>query len=157
MKLEEATALANKILEEISPFCERCEVAGSVRRRRPEVHDVDIVLIPRAFMWQSLINRLVQRGAVVVLQGSRLARLNIDGQQVDLYVASPDNWGTILLIRTGSAKHNIKLMNRARKMGLKFSAVRGVLRGNEVLAAKTEEEIFRVLNLEFKAPEEREE
>jgi DNA polymerase/3'-5' exonuclease PolX len=48
LKLEEALALAKTVLEVLAPFCERVEVAGSIRRLRPEVNDIDIVAIPQA-------------------------------------------------------------------------------------------------------------
>jgi len=156
MKIDEAIALANRVLEEIRPFCERCEVAGSIRRRRPEVRDIDIVLIPRPLMWQRIINKLVEKGAKVVIRGSKLARVVLERVQVDLNVASPENWGTILLIRTGSAYHNIRLMNRARSLGLKFSAARGIMKDSKVVASRTEEEIFDALEMDYLAPEDRE-
>jgi len=156
MKLDEAMTLANQVLEIIRPLCERCEVAGSIRRRRPDVHDIDIVLIQRPLMWHRIVNKLVEKGARVVIRGSKLARLALDGVQVDLYVTSSENWGTILLIRTGSAYHNIKLMNRAREMGLKLSAAMGVMKEGKVVASRTEEEIFHALGMHYAAPESRE-
>lgn len=47
MKLERATIIADKVVTALRPLCERIEIAGSVRRARPEVNDVDLVLLPR--------------------------------------------------------------------------------------------------------------
>jgi len=47
MKLQQAETIAKNFLSEIKEFCERIEIAGSIRRKKPEVNDIDIVLIPR--------------------------------------------------------------------------------------------------------------
>ena len=46
MDLEYALPIANQVVEKLAPFCQRIEVAGSIRRRRPFVHDIDLVVIP---------------------------------------------------------------------------------------------------------------
>ena len=50
MKLKDAEELAKRIVEHIRPHCERVEVAGSIRRKKSEVRDIDLVLIPKPFM-----------------------------------------------------------------------------------------------------------
>src|SRR3990167_7360212 len=47
MELARAQEIAAQVLAELSPFCERCEIAGSIRRRKPEVGDIEIVAIPK--------------------------------------------------------------------------------------------------------------
>jgi DNA polymerase (family 10) len=83
-----------------------------------------------------------------------------DGFQVDVYRARPETWGVILLVRTGSKDHNVKLCTLARSKGLKLSASEGlVTQGGfgQVIASKTEEEIFSALGLEYIEPNYREE
>ena len=68
MRLEEASVLAHDIVEAIKHLCDpgKIEVAGSIRRQRPEVNDIDIVLIPQEWMWQNIAHVLKHRlGATI--------------------------------------------------------------------------------------------
>lgn len=164
MKLQEAERLAFKILQVIEPCCENVQVAGSVRRRRPEVHDIDIVVIPKPFMWGRI--PILMRSELYAkpgIGGPELIRMYVpfanspDGQaQVDFYAATAQTWGIILLIRTGSTDHNIRLCTHAKALGMMLSASRGVLEKGMVVASKTEEEIFKALILPYVAPGDRE-
>jgi DNA polymerase/3'-5' exonuclease PolX len=46
MELKRAQEIASQVITKLAPYCERIEVAGSIRRRRPFVHDIDVVVIP---------------------------------------------------------------------------------------------------------------
>jgi DNA polymerase (family 10) len=165
MKLEDAEQLANQIVHTIKHLCdsEHIMVVGSIRRRCPEVKDIDIVLIPQAWMWNTIIQTLKTNWlAEVVEAGQELARLKVptdatsEPVQVDIYRARPETWGVLLLIRTGSIEHNIKLCSRARAMNMMLSAKKGVIKDGKVVASRTEEEIFKALEMDFVEPEKRE-
>lgn len=181
MRLVEAWPLAQKVCVALAPFCERVEVAGSVRRGKAEVGDVDIVAIPKAVempgglfgcmpydadhVWKDLIPiALLKAGFTDEAMGPELLRFSrqSDAFQVDVYRARAETWGVILLIRTGSKEHNVKLCALAKSKGLMLSASRGVIRWNsppepeEVIASRTEEEIFKALGLAFVEPKNRE-
>ena len=161
MKLEEAGALADRIVHCLESLCVKIQVAGSIRRRRPEVHDIDIVLIPRPLRWSGIVNRLeTDLKATVTKAGAKLVSLNVPiGDTkfpVDLYRANPTTWGVLLLIRTGSKKHNVILCMRARALGMMLSAKDGLIKDDKVIASRTEESIFKALDLDWSAPEDRE-
>lgn len=163
----EVEPLAFKILGEIEPFCLKAEIAGSIRRRRGVVNDVDIVVLPRPGKddsWLTII-KTVRSGfdASTVKQGDKLAVLNVpfaskEGYvQVDLYRAEPDTWGILLLVRTGSKEHNVKLCNLAISKGLRLKYSVGLTdQRGLVVAGRTEEEVFAALGLPFIPPGERE-
>ena len=169
MKLEEATTLADQIVYSIWHLCdpEHIMVVGSIRRKRPEVHDIDIVLVPQSWMWNTIIQSLKNNmEARVVEAGQELVRLRVPSQnivttqpyvQVDIYRARPETWGVLLLIRTGSIQHNIMLCSRAQHIRMMLSAAKGVIKDGKVIASRTEEEIFKALNMDFVEPEKREE
>ena len=124
MKLEEAGLLADRIIHSIEHLCDpgKIEVVGSIRRKRPEVHDIDIVLIPQEWMWSMIIQKLkTHMLAHVVEAGPELARLKVptgatsEPMQVDIYHARPETWGVLLLIRTGSTQHNVMLCSAAQR------------------------------------------
>jgi DNA polymerase (family 10) len=176
MKLEDAKVLAEKICEVLQPFCERAEVAGSIRREKPEVNDIDVVALPKAVdlpgglcgivkvdpstVWKNLIpGALIKIGFDIEASGPELLRFafHLNGFQLDLYRARPGTWGVILLVRTGSKEHNVKLCGLAKSKGYKLSAAHGVLDCyGEVIAASTEEAIFKSLGLAFVEPKDRE-
>ena len=145
MDLTQASLLANKVLIALHPFCEGLKVAGSIRREKPEVHDIDIVAMPKVVMsstafgfpapcsadnvWTLLIPfELHKLGLKREISGPELIRCSFpDGFQVDIYRARPETWGIILLVRTGSKEHNMKLCALAKSKGLKFSVSRGIV------------------------------
>jgi len=154
MELEQGQKLANQIVELISPFCDRITIAGSIRRKKPQVRDVDIVLIPKPLLWSRIIATLQQKmDAKVLKQGNKVAQLTIGGINVDLYSATLETWESLLLIRTGSAEHNIKLSMQALKKGMKLTHS-GLAKDGKIIAS-TEKEIFEALGMEYVPPEER--
>jgi DNA polymerase/3'-5' exonuclease PolX len=154
MRREQAQELAQQIVKEISPFCDRIIVAGSIRRKKPKVRDVDIVLIPKPLLWPRIVATLQRKmDAKVLKQGEKVAQLTIGGINVDLYSATPETWEPLLLIRTGSAQHNIKLSMIAQKKGMKLTH-RGLMKNGEIIAS-TEEAIFKTLGMNYVPPEER--
>ena len=154
MELERAKAIAEEVIKRLSPYCQRIQVAGSVRRQKPLVKDIDLVLIP-SDPW-NLSHEIAGLGYSYAA-GDKLKRVSYNGVQVDLYYASEETWGMTLLVRTGSADHNIFLAARAKKMGLHFSVARGIEnKMGEVIASRTEEEVLSALGLNYIPPEERE-
>ena len=155
MRLQEAQKLAKQIVEQIFPHCERIEIAGSIRRRKVEIRDIDIVLLPKPFLWSRIIATLQRTmDAKVLKRGNSIAQLTIKGVNVDLYVASPETYEPLILIRTGSMLSNIQLSKRALSMGMKLSH-RGLIKNGRIIAS-TEKEIFEALGLSYVPPEERE-
>ena len=159
MKASEAQDIAERIVTALAPACERIEMAGSLRRRRADVHDIDLVLIPRDRL-KLLILLLELYGRKPEKIGEKYVMLkSFDGIQVDLYLATPATWVTLLLIRTGSKAHNIMLCTKARRLGMTLHADgRGLeeLREPFMVPIESEEEIFQSLHLPYREPWERE-
>jgi DNA polymerase (family 10) len=167
MILSAAQILAEKIATELQPFCSRLEIAGSIRRRRPEVRDIDLVCIPKGYAGRgAILTRCVQVSRLIKEGDQYVVFMLPGGFQLDLWFAhedipnlldvTPSNWGMLLLARTGSTEHNIWLARTAKVRGLHFNPHQGILRGDQVIASRTEEEIFSVLGLPFIRPEARE-
>jgi DNA polymerase (family 10) len=169
MDYEYALPVANKVKDILAPYCSRIEIAGSIRRRRPFTHDIDLVVIP-ANQGQ-FITALRALGPFKV-GGQKLIRVNYRPLALDIYVATPETWATLLLIRTGSAAHNIWMCELAKSKGMKLHADGSGLfrilsscdRGMAEhaphwelrVAGDTEESIFEALGIKYKKPEERE-
>lgn len=159
MDLKQAEDLGKQIISVLlTRHVEKAEIAGSVRRRRPQVNDLDIVVIPKTWMWASIPTALKHLDLEFV-RGKNEQFTFIhekDCFTVDIYRATPQTWGTLLLIRTGSKMHNIKLCMRARELGLMLSAKSGVLHDGVIIASRTEEEMFKALQMDYVPPEHRE-
>jgi DNA polymerase (family 10) len=132
------------------------DVAGSLRRRRETVGDLDILATSgdpgatvRAFVALPGVRE-------VVLQGDTKATVRYaPGIQVDLRVVDPESFGAALQYFTGSKDHNVHLRTIAREHGLKVNEY-GVYRGEARIAGRTEEEVYGALGLPWIPPELRE-
>lgn len=165
MELSKAQTIAKEVQEKLAPFCSRIQIAGSIRRKRPFVRDIDrdidMVLIPSN---QGAFIAALQTLGKIKMGGAKLIRCQLPQTMLDVYVATPDIWATLLLIRTGSAKHNIRLCSLAKQKGMKLHADgSGLFRvsllksePDERIAVDTERSIFEALGLAYKEPEERE-
>ena len=154
MLLETAQRLAETVKKRLAPYCSRIEVAGSVRRRKPRVKDIDFVLIPSDhWNFNQEVKNLGERRAA----GGKLIRVISGAYQIDLYIATPETWATLFLIRTGSAENNIRLCTRARELDMSLHADgSGLLNARgERIAGDTEQSIFNALGLKYQEPWER--
>ncbi len=154
MKLGQAQKVADEVIKRLSPYCQRIAVAGSIRRRTGWVNDIDLVLIPTD-LW-NLHQKITGLGPVK-MSGSKIMRVTVASIQVDLYVAEPETWATLLLIRTGSKENNIRLCSRAKDMGWHLAASGDGLfdENGQRIAGDTELSIYNALGLPFQRPEER--
>lgn len=160
MRLEEATTIAEKVKEILSPYCEKIEIAGSIRRRKPVVHDIDIVLIEKPEVWLVLSSQIASIGRIT-LNGNKIKSLwygdKESGIAIDIYIATPATWATLLLIRTGSKESNIRLASIAKRQGWHLKANGDGLfnEKGERIAGDTEESIYEALGIPYQEPEGR--
>ncbi|WP_255150801.1 DNA polymerase/3'-5' exonuclease PolX [Halorarius halobius] len=165
--LGDAQPLAERVMDHLraSDAVERVETAGSLRRWRPTVGDVDVLVATDDR--QAVVDRFVEFDAETIEAGTSKASLRANGIRVDLRVVVPDEWGSALLYFTGSKDHNIVLRNRAIERELKVNEygvfdVSGVddpdsgQRVGERVAGETEAAMYAALELPYIAPEMRE-
>jgi DNA polymerase/3'-5' exonuclease PolX len=172
-----ARDIAQDFIHQISTACDRIEIVGSLRRQKLGVNDIDLLVIPRFIQMEDETlfggpyreNQLDKQLSQLCLShdmeldanGSKIKRFlkTVDGDTVpiDLYIASEQTWWTLLLIRTGSRQHNIKLARRAMELQMHLKADGSGLHtaNGSIITVCSEEEIFQHLNLEYRAPEER--
>jgi DNA polymerase (family 10) len=138
---------------------EQIEFAGSYRRGKETVGDIDIVVVSSAA--NQVMDRLEQFPGWVntIARGDTKLSLRVDDQfQVDLRVVAAASFGAALLYFTGSKEHNVAIRGRARKMGLTVNEY-GVAKIDDVenyVAGRSEEEVYGALQLQWIAPELRE-
>lgn len=163
ISLVRAKDRAKEFCDWIQSYCSKFMVVGSIRRQRPEVNDVDIVAIPNLGGAVSILEwakspRGADAGVRLLKVGKTGMQFIFQGVQVDLYLATPETWWTLVIIRTGSASHNVKMCIEAKNKGWVLHVDgRGLYDGhNRRIEFNSEEEFFEKLGLPYKFPEERE-
>lgn len=156
MELSKAKIIADKYVEMLKPFCKRIEIAGSIRREKPEVGDIEIVCIRntkylRSF-WDAVDTLRKIKGSPI---GRYTQRVLSEGIKLDLFMCEKDNWGLIYAIRTGSADYSHNVL-AAGWVKAGFNSVDGRLfkNGKEVPVYE-EEDLFNLIGLEFVHPTKR--
>ncbi len=131
-------------------------VAGSYRRRKETVGDLDVlVTTSRPAEVVERFTRYPDVREVAVSGDTRAAVVLSGGLQVDLRVVDPAEYGAALMYFTGSKAHNIELRQRALERGWKLSEY-GLFKGERRIAGATEEEVYTKLGLAWIPPELRE-
>lgn len=150
MELRKAKVIADTVVKALEPYCDKIEVAGSIRRQKPTVNDIDLVLIPRD-RW-NLDVALMKMGNYK-MSGMKIARVDMDSIPLDIYFATPETFGTLLLIRTGSKENNIRLASLAKKRGWHLAASGdGLFNEKGERIADSEESIYQALKLRWQEP-----
>ncbi|HFD79756.1 MAG TPA: DNA polymerase/3'-5' exonuclease PolX [Gammaproteobacteria bacterium] len=157
-KLVVAAQYAEPLVEYLRSIdgVKQVEVAGSYRRARETVGDLDILATARN--GRRVIERFVAYDEVesVLSRGSTRATVILrSGLQVDLRVVPQKSYGAALYYFTGSRAHNIAVRRIAQKRGLKINEY-GAFRGDQRIAGATEEEMFAAVGLPWIPPELRE-
>jgi DNA polymerase (family 10) len=135
---------------------ETIDVAGSFRRKKETVGDIDILVISDEP--EQVMDHFVAYDQTETVYGKGKTKSSIrltSGIQIDLRVVPKENYGAALLYFTGSKAHNIALRRRAQERGWTINEYR-VSDGEHTLASRTEEEIFQKLELSYISPELRE-
>jgi DNA polymerase (family 10) len=158
--LKEAEKEARKIIARLKKLKEVIQIsaAGSLRRKRPTVGDIDILVASRDP--QKVIGAFTKiKGVKKVLAGggTKASIVLASGIQSDLRVLPPESWGAGLLYFTGSKQYNIELRRIAIKKGYKLSEY-GLFdrKTGKMVAGRTEQEVCRKLGVKWLGPEERE-
>lgn len=165
---KEALSLAEELLCLLRPSCQRIEVAGSLRRRRPEVGDIELVCIPKPqedlfgemqYYLFGIDQALEKSGLKRELDGPRQKRIKIGRTYCDLFITTPEKWGVIFTIRTGDSEFSRALVTSRQQGGLRPQGMcfhkGNVYQGNYLCETPGETDVFRVLGLPWLPPDQR--
>ena len=173
--------VAAELCAALKPACEKLVVAGSLRRRKPDVGDVEILYIGKtevrqdpADMFASItVNLADEVTAALEKSGVLERRKNVNGSEmygpknklmrhlatglpVDLFAATVENWHNYLVCRTGPADSNTRICMAAQERGWKWNPYgAGFSRDGEIRPMTSEEEVFAFVGLPYAQPEER--
>jgi len=164
--LDAAETQAEKIIEHLRdyPGVEKVTPAGSLRRGRETVGDLDILVTGKACCddteREKLIDHIIKLPGLmeIIARGENKVSFRLrGGMQVDVRFLAPESFGAAMQYFTGSKAHNVALRQRALKMGYTLSEYSLARLNNEKpVAGRTEEEIYAKLKLDYIPPEIRE-
>ena len=177
----EALAVAEELRDFLAGACKRIEIAGSLRRQREDVGDIELLCIPLELglaLGVDTLDRAIQtlmvhdvlalrpdvKGRTTYGSQNKLMLHVLSGIGVDIFSTTTEHWGMAMVVRTGSAEFNIKMMARFRQLGFQGHAYpwngKGKQHGsistpNGEIDCPTEEDVFRVLGWQYIDPRER--
>lgn len=141
---------------EAFPEVKKIEIAGSIRRKKETIGDIDILVV--SSKPARVTERFLQLPWIDHVYGTGPAKTNVrlkNGLDADLRVVPEESFGAALNYFTGSKEHNVALREIAIKKGLKLNEY-GLYQGKKMIAGKREEEIYKTLGLRYIEPELRE-
>jgi DNA polymerase (family 10) len=159
---QKADQVAQQLLEHLGecPSIENMEMAGSYRRRRETVGDLDVLVVSEDVA--DVMDRFAEFPQLTDTLARGDTKMSIrlrSGLQVDLRVVRKESFGAALQYFTGSKDHNVELRGRAKQRNLKINEY-GVFRTDsdreEYIAGATEDEVYAALDLPVIPPELRE-
>lgn len=179
----EALAVANILVQEFAGWVERITIAGSLRRGKPTVGDVELVLIPMFepakvsedfFNASPEVNRTEERIKLMCQFGTIKPRPNINGSiawgaknklavhcasgiPVDLFLTTAEAWFNYLVCRTGGAENNVRIASAAKKKGWMWHPYGSGYTdnyGNDIKVT-SERDVFELVGLPYLEPEQR--
>lgn len=180
--LADALAIANSLVGLLETWCERIIIAGSIRRRKATVGDIELVYVPKMADIQDPDNMFMKIPAPTIdlvirgleSQGILGRRLNIKGSEtygprnklmrhirsgigVDLFATTEACWFNYLVCRTGGSVSNIAIASAAQRLGFRWNPYGpGFSRYGDIRPMPTEEAVFAFVGLPYKEPWERE-
>ncbi len=147
--------IMEKVIQDF-PEVDQVIIAGSIRRRKETVGDIDILVVSENP--EKVMDRFVALPQVahVYAKGKTKTLVKLKNRlDADIRVVPQESFGTALNYFTGSKDHNVALREIAIKKGMKFNEY-GLFRGKKIIAGKTEEELYKALGLQYIEPEIRE-
>ena len=156
IKRSDAEILITPFLDYLDSELETITVAGSFRRKKETVRDIDLVAVStnpgeamNFFTKYDEVDRIISKGdtfSSVVLR---------TGLQVDLRLVDREAYGAALMYFTGSKEHAVALRTMAQERGLKLNEY-GIFRKDKLLASASEEQVYKILDMQYIDPELRE-
>lgn len=170
MQLEKAKAIAEELKTLLEPACERIETAGSIRRQKPEVRDIELLCIPRyiggvdqldwevrtLLSWGILGYRRNKRASIVYGPKNKLLLHRESGIGVDIFSTTEKCWPVALVVRTGGKITNQRIASAAIKKGWHLRAYGdGFDMPTGHIRCDSEREVFELVGLRYLQPWER--
>lgn len=167
-RLDQALEIAEPVFEFVKNLkgVQQCEIAGSLRRYRETIGDIDIIASANPAEVSAIFDAFTGHDLVVEILGRGDTKSSVrteNGRQVDLRIVKPEEYPAALMYFTGSKEHNIVMRQRARERGMALNEY-GLFKLNDdketdfdlPVATASESDIYQKLDLHFVPPAHRE-
>jgi DNA polymerase (family 10) len=174
MPYDEAMEIAQKYQKKVDPYVVRCAIAGSLRRKKETVGDIELCIKPSVIVTHDMFGYPIDHyhplddgaaeifGSVnFIANGPRLKRISLsEGITLDLFIVYPPaQWGYRYAICTGPAEYNRWLVTKKEQGGAMPSDLRSkggaIYRGSDKILMPRERDFFDALGLPWERPEDR--
>lgn len=161
LPLAEAEQIANELVEQVRsiPGVQRAELAGSLRRRKETIGDIDLIITAAVKDRKKIVRKFTSLPGVEKIIAAGTTKVSVVLQQkhiqVDARIVTNEEFGAAMLYFTGSKEHNIQLRSIAKERGLKINEYGIFTRQGKRVAGATEEEMYKYLGLQYIPPEQR--
>lgn len=180
---DEAYPIARDIKAALHPLCERIEIAGSIRRERATVGDIEILFVPKIEMRSDptslfaeelphdiaaeKINELVRAGILAKRLSTddreawgpknKLAVHTASGIPIDFFSTTIPNWWMSLVVRTGGRDTNLQLTTAALAKGMHLQAYGSgyKMQNQMIIPARSERDVFDIVGVRYEEPKYR--
>lgn len=163
MPYKDAKLIADGVIQLLNPHCIRCEIAGSIRREKEVIGDIEIVAIAKPYQIglfedgvASVINQWQKvKGELEYGKCKYTKRILPQGISLDLFFAEEENWGNIFLIRTGDLEFSKKFVGYSLPQR-GYRQEDGVLKyDNKIIPCREEEDLFLRAGVNYIEPKNR--
>lgn len=170
VKAETALQVAEALKAQLKFYCHRIEIAGSLRRQRPDVGDIEILLVPRrqgdVDLLDKVVKHMLHEGILKYRRNKKGSRMygtknklliHVEsGIAVDIFSTDEQCWPVALVVRTGPKESNIAIATAAQRKGWRLKAYgSGFDTPNGPIRCQSEREVFELVGLPYRPPEER--
>ena len=161
INLDKALEVADKIIKNLKENSDEIldiETAGSTRRKKIKIGDLDILISVKDKKNHTISDSIKDLDIIkdIILEGdTKISARTNDGLQVDFRIVNKDEYPAALLYFTGSKYHNVRLRQLAKERDLKLNEY-GVFKGEKRLEVNSESDIYKLFDLKFIEPELRE-
>lgn len=169
LPLSDAKTIADSVVARLAPSCQRIEIAGSIRRQKAEVGDIEVVAIPNfeTDMFgavsdnHQLDNVDWSRFGKPIKNGHKYKQIELnEGVNLDLFIVTPPaQWGVVFMIRTGSAEFSHRLVAKKSFGGLLPGYLKvqdgAIWSSNHIIETPEEQDVFDLLGVSYIEPKER--
>jgi DNA polymerase/3'-5' exonuclease PolX len=170
MQHELALNIALRYYKDLKPMCTQIKIGGSLRRQKPEVKDIEIICAPKqtAVTSDGLFETIHQLqplpefveyvNAMERVKGNALGKytqINLpEGIKLDLFIANENNFGLILLIRTGSDTYCKNIMRELLRRGFRCEDG-NLIKNKKIIPVKLEKDFYTITGIQYTEPKER--
>jgi len=148
--LSDSLIVANQLIESLNPLCLKTHISGSIRRQKPEIGDIDVVVIPI-----NLEDFILKIKEIIDFDygGTKKIFGLFKERPINIFLSDENSFGACLYQTTGPAMYNIRQRAKVKKIGYKLNEY-GLFNSEtgEKLAGNTEESIFEFLEWSFREP-----